>query len=104
MIPAGRLSVHLDEDSGVLVVGGEVDLGTVDRLEQSVRALLDGVAPVVVVDVSGMGFCDSTGVGTFVRLHVYADTVGARMVLRSPTERFRNTLRVTGTDRLLNLE
>lgn len=103
MTPTSALTVQPDSD-GVLHVVGEVDLRTCDELEVAVRAALDQGAPTVVLDLSAMNFCDSTGVGIFVRLHKHAESVGARMVLRSPPTRFSSTLHVTGTDRLLNLQ
>ena len=67
----GTLSVQLltaDERRAVLVVHGEIDLGTAPTLQEALRTVLEQHAGPVVVDLSEVPFMDSTGV------HVLADT------------------------------
>ena len=49
---------------GVVRLSGELDLATSDTLRQSLDALRDEGRGNVVLDLSGVTFCDSTGLGT----------------------------------------
>jgi anti-sigma B factor antagonist len=68
----GTLSVQLlaaDQHRTVLVVHGEIDLGTAPELRKALRTVLEQHTGPVVVDLSEVPFMDSTGV------HVLADTL-----------------------------
>jgi anti-sigma B factor antagonist len=63
------LSVHVEDspDGGTIVVlSGELDLSTVPRME---RPLLEQVQqrPAVLVDLSGLNFIDSSGIGALIQ-------------------------------------
>jgi anti-sigma B factor antagonist len=49
---------------GVLRLNGEVDIATSETLRQHLAALRDDGYQNVVLDLSGVTFCDSTGLGT----------------------------------------
>jgi anti-sigma B factor antagonist len=62
------LSVQVAERGGwtVVLVGGEVDLTTAPKLrEQLLRLIADGKRHLV-VDLAGVDFCDSTGLGVLI--------------------------------------
>ena len=54
---------------GVLRLSGELDIATSGTLRQSLDALRDEGQENLVLDLSGVTFCDSTGLGTIVWLH-----------------------------------
>ncbi|OLB81519.1 MAG: hypothetical protein AUI14_03095 [Actinobacteria bacterium 13_2_20CM_2_71_6] len=79
---------------------GDLDLGTVDRLRAVVGpACVEGNE--VMLDLSGLGFCDSTGVGTFVWLHRQATGAGGRLLLCAPRRTVREVLKISGVDRAI---
>jgi anti-sigma B factor antagonist len=69
---AGALPVRLlavqehDQDTLVLTVHGEIDLGTAPTLREALKPILDGQTGPVVVDLSEVAFMDSTGVHVLV--------------------------------------
>jgi anti-anti-sigma factor len=87
------------DDSGrvVLVVIGSVDLGSRMRLLEAGHAALrrEGCHGLV-LDLEGVGFVDSTGIGAFVELAADAEDQGATFEIRSPPARVRRLLEVTG--------
>jgi anti-sigma B factor antagonist len=64
--PGLRLSTEDSPDGPVLSVQGEVDVYTCPSLREELYRLIDGGAARVVVDLSGMDFIDSSGLGVFV--------------------------------------
>jgi anti-sigma B factor antagonist len=88
---------------GVVQVRGELDIRTCDRLERVAGAEADRGGKVV-LDLSELTFCDSTGLSGLVRLHRRAQAAGGTLVLRSPAPRVRNLLDLTGLDRLFPIE
>ena len=54
------------EGVAVVVLGGEVDVYTSPRLKQEVLDLLNGGTSKLVVDLSGVEYLDSTGLGVLI--------------------------------------
>lgn len=52
--------------AAVLTVGGEIDLFTAPKLRERLSGTIDEGMDRVVVDLEGVGFMDSTGLGTLV--------------------------------------
>jgi len=98
-----RLTVEVDERDGatVLAVGGELDLGSTPRLrDAALKRLLAGDA-VLVLDLSGLEFLDSTGLGVVVAILKRARALGADLRLVVSRDRVRAPFTITGVDRLL---
>ena len=57
---------HLDGDRAVLTVTGEVDVYTAPTLREHILTAIGEGASTVVVDLSGVSFMDSTGLGILV--------------------------------------
>jgi anti-sigma B factor antagonist len=53
-----------EQQVGVLRLSGELDIATSGTLRQSLTALRDDGFRKVVLDLGGVTFCDSTGLGT----------------------------------------
>ena len=87
----GQTTVHL---TGVL------DMSTVGLLRETIEPLLRDGADVV-VDLSEVTFCDSTGLGAIVTLHRRAGMDEATFALRSPRQRVAAVLKMTGVDQVV---
>ena len=60
---------HHPPNTAVLVLRGSLDIDTAPVLKANLARLVDRPSPRVVVDVSGLDFCDSMGVGVLVTAH-----------------------------------
>ena len=92
------MRVHTDGD-GVIWVAGALDLATVS----GVRALLRATDPTgrTVVDVSGLHFIDSSGLGCLLAHDDRVRRAGGEFVVRGPDARLQRVFEVTGAfDRL----
>ena len=87
----------------VLEVRGEADVYSSPTLRDRLMDLLDtgspdAVAPVVVVDLSEVGFIDSTGLGTLVAAHKRAADQNGALPVVCAQDRILKLLRITGLD------
>lgn len=87
-------------DRQTLIVTGELAMAGVTELTApAMDALADRGVRSVVVDLAGVTFIDSTGIGALVSLHGTAGDVGAQLILRNPTARILEVLRIIHMDR-----
>lgn len=88
---------------GLIEVVGELDIRTCQQLEQVAGPAVD-TGDLVVLELSRLTFCDSTGLAVFVRLHKRAQAAGGALVARAPVPRVANLFTVTGLNRLFAVE
>jgi anti-anti-sigma factor len=78
----------------VVRVTGELDLGSVEAVEDALMRAADEPADLV-LDLSGLAFCDCTGLSLFVRLSRRCAAAGRRQRLAAPQGVVRMVLVVT---------
>ncbi len=86
----------------VLALGGELDLATIGALKDAVGDRIQPDAHVV-LDLAGLMFCDSTGLGAFVALHRQASSSGARFALSAPRRRIADLFALSGIDQVISV-
>jgi anti-anti-sigma factor len=84
----------------VLALAGELDLATIGVLKDAVGDRLTPEAHIV-LDLAGLTFCDSTGLGAFVALHRQARTNGARFAVAAPRRRIADLFTLSGIDQVI---
>lgn len=78
-----------------LTVTGELDLNTAEILHRTVAdALAD--QRTAILDLTGVTFCDSSGLNTLLRLRRRTQEAGGRLVLAAPPPQMLRLLTVTG--------
>jgi len=101
---------HIIEDhssgSVVLRLRGELDMATAPRLRQAVQAALDAdpLTSTLTVDLGGISFIDSTGIGVLVAAARRAEKGDCSFVLRAPSPTVLKVLRITGLERSFTIE
>jgi anti-sigma B factor antagonist len=60
-------SVLYDDGVALLALDGDLDLSVSSRVDEAVAALLADRMRLVVVDLAGVSFCDSTGLAALLR-------------------------------------
>lgn len=89
-----------DQDVAVVHATGSLDMATTEQLETVVTGALVSYSTVV-VDVSGVDSCDSTGLGSLVRLHRRASAGNRVLELRGPQPHVAELLAMTGIDKVI---
>ncbi len=75
-----------EDDSVVVTVRGNLDIDSAPVLTTTLAQVLDRPEPRIVVDLSGVDFCDSTGLSAFVTGHNRAVNAGGWVRLACPSE------------------
>lgn len=92
-----KVSSRSQGDHLVLALAGEIDLYTAPRLQSELTAALaTGDVVNIVVDMSTVEFCDSTGMNVLLAAHRLATERGGSLVLAAPRPAVRKILEVTG--------
>ncbi len=96
---------HTTKDDRLVVsVAGEIDLSTATDLQVAVDALSPFDRPIA-LDLSGVGFVDSTGIRALLAINNRAmETIGQPLILMGARESTRRLVELTGLDRILRLE
>ena len=108
-VPAGHLSgMHVTvldnpDESVVVTVRGNLDIDSAPVLATTLDQVLDRAVPRIVVDLSGVEFCDSTGLSAFVVGHNRAAAAGGWVRLAAPTDWLTRLLDTVGLSKRLDV-
>jgi anti-sigma B factor antagonist len=86
--------IERDGEAAVVKCSGRLVAGATDELSQAVKQLLPETK-LIVVDLAELGYVDSTGLGTLVRLSVSARQRGCEFRLLHLGKQLRNLLTLT---------
>jgi anti-sigma B factor antagonist len=87
-----------------VTICGEIDLYTAPRLHSELTGLLaDGMPARVVIDMTGVDFCDSTGMNVLLSCLRRARERGGELEIAAPQPAVRKILQVTGLDSVFTL-
>ncbi len=97
------LSTSRVEDYAVVAVTGELDVYTAPALEEALGDLVDAGSVRVVVDLTGVSFMDSTGLGLLIKALKWTREHGGALHIVANTDRVLKVFKVTGLDSVLSL-
>jgi anti-sigma B factor antagonist len=86
-----------------VVVSGEVDIASVDQLLAGAYACLDGPADVCEIDLGGVTFIDSSGLGALVRIRNTARDRGKEIALVNVPASVERLFAVSGLSEVFGL-
>lgn len=87
----------------VVTAKGEIDVFTAPDLDEGLRAVLAKGGDKIIVDLTGVAFLDSTGLGVLVKCLKAARTSGGWVRLVVRTEKIRKIFDITGLDAAMPL-
>jgi anti-anti-sigma factor len=80
----------------VVTAEGELDVATAPRLRAAIGALTLGPGRLLVVDLAGVTFCDSSGISTLIAAGNVAEAAGAALALAAVPARLSRTFGLIG--------
>jgi anti-sigma B factor antagonist len=88
-----------------VIASGEIDLYTAPRLHSELAAVIASAAPAsrVIIDMSGVEFCDSTGMNVLLSCLRQVQERGGELELAAPRPAVRKILQVTGLDSVFTI-
>jgi anti-anti-sigma factor len=95
--------VSTDGDKATVSLRGELDMSGVGRASEAIEQAQDSGAVLVVLDLSGLDFIDSTGLEMMLRAARYAHDNGRRLIVQRPSTYVRRLLEMTAIDQSLDV-
>src|ERR1700744_5994231 len=77
-----------EDETPIVKVDGELDITTIDSLEEAVKPILDSDPERLVVDVSGLRFADSSAIALWVKW----STAVRELEIRDPSPLLRRVI------------
>lgn len=101
----GRLTVDVRHhgESAVIAPRGELDHHTADMLRASLDGCVDEGGKRLVVDCSGLEFCDSTGLNVLLGARLKAEAVGGAVHLAAMSPLVARVFEITGAGAVFTL-
>ncbi|MGP4022624.1 STAS domain-containing protein [Actinomadura sp. 3N407] len=93
-----RLAEHT-----VIAISGELDIVSTPSLRERLHAALRDTGPYVVIDLSGVTFCDASGLALLVDARRRTEPKGTTVVLAAPRPQMGRLLRLTGLARTFTI-
>ena len=99
------LEIHTtpDERCPVVQLKGDVDLRTSPDLRERLLQLVQQRPQRVILDLAGVGYMDSSGVGTMVEFKRYLERREGQLVLTGLQPRVRSLLEITRLDQFFTI-
>ena len=106
-VPAVELNVssRSQGDHAIVIATGEIDLYTAPRLQSELAEVIANAAPAsrIVVDMSGVEFCDSTGMNILLSCLRQVRERGGELELAAPRPAVMKILQVTALDSVFTI-
>lgn len=90
-------------DGQIVRVRGEVDLRSSPQLRSRLLQIIEQKPKCVVVDLSGVSYMDSSGVGTMVEVKRLIERDGGQIVLSGLQPRVRSVFEITQLDKFFRI-
>jgi anti-sigma B factor antagonist len=90
--------------TAVVAISGELDMHTAERVAAKLREAVTEDDCCVVVDLLETSLVDSAGIGVLAAAARRVRSTGGTFVLATDDPQFLRTLRITGLDRLFDIE
>ena len=90
-------------DGALIELAGELDLATAPKLDDEMKRLEEDGPAVIVLDLRGLAFMDSSGLRALLAADSRAREAGRRLVLVRGDERVQRVLRITRLDERLEI-
>jgi anti-anti-sigma factor len=95
-----ELSRQIDGDGNQIVsMAGELDIATAEQAYLYISDVIDAWPTPVSVDLSGLTFCDASGLGVLARIARHARQAGRQLKLTAARPSLLKIMRITGLDR-----
>ena len=97
------INVSKSESGTVVATTGELDVHSAGSLEQALQDLIGQGDSTLVLDLTGLEFLDSTGLGVMVKALTWAQDAGGSLRVVADDEKITKVFTITGLDQALSL-
>ncbi|SFW79453.1 STAS domain-containing protein [Amycolatopsis australiensis] len=90
------VSTRTARSGPIVTVGGELDVATAPRLRAGIAELSLAAGQLLVVELAGVTFCDSSGISALIAARNAAEAASAEIALVGVPSRLARTFALTG--------
>ncbi len=101
LVRGARIELRPDRERVLVLLGGELDLATVDFVRQELEALRSAGWQQLVLDLSEVSFMDLAGVRLLLSAFEQSDRAGSLFRVRGASPQVRRILELTGNTHIL---
>lgn len=99
------LTISEQKEGLIIELSGEIDHHSAVWVRTEIDEMIAEVRPErVLMDLSGIDFMDSSGIGLIMGRHARAKAVGGVLYLRNPNERVLRIFKLAGLDKIVEIE
>jgi len=101
-----NLTIHVEkgENQSTVFLKGEIDIYTVDAIEQKLLPLTEIKGHTIVVNLQDVNYMDSTGLGLFIKALKVSTKQESKLKLTQLQERITRLFKITGLDEVIQIE
>ncbi|MFJ9950866.1 STAS domain-containing protein [Kitasatospora sp. NPDC091207] len=92
-----------DAEAAVCAVAGDLDIDSLSPAEKALTSLVEQRTPLVVVDLEGVGFCDSSGLNLLLKTRLAASAAGVEFRLAAVAAPVARVLELTGAGAVFSI-
>lgn len=96
--------VDRSDGQAAVRLSGDLDIVTSDAVKGELAHLVDSGHTALSLDLSDVGFVDSSGLGVLVAIHRHAQVKGGRLVVRSVPPQVQRLFEITRLSDLLTVD
>ena len=97
------VDTHTTGRAATLTLSGELDLVSSPVLERALAPMLDSDAELIIVDLRGLDFMDSTGLHVLVQAHQQLHDAGRRLALVRARDHVQRLFDLTGLSETMTI-
>ncbi len=99
-----RVRAQLNGTTLAVKVSGEFDIMAAEEFKETVDVFLDGGrAKFLMIDLGGVTFIDSSGLGAILGRYKKVDQLKGKMVIACPRAQVKKILTVSGIDKIVGI-
>ena len=98
-----KIGTTVDGDTRLVALTGEVDLNTSPQLRARLHEIIEAGFGRLIIDLAGVAYMDSSGVGTLVEFKRKVERQGGSVVLARPQARVRSVFEITQLDKFFTI-
>ena len=95
--------IYQQDDCVVVTVVGDIDMAMTKTFQASLADVVAKKPSRIVVDLAGVGYMDSSGVASLVKLHTQTKKIGATMALAQVNPRVMSIFQIMRLDQLFGI-
>jgi anti-sigma B factor antagonist len=98
------IDTAIDEGVAFLTIVGDLDMATAGQVQAAGERALTDFTGTLRIDLSGVPFIDSTGIGALVAIRNKAEALRHTLILENPSARVLRVFSIAGLEQVFQID